>query len=777
MNKRSFCLLMVWMAMVVGAFTCVKAETVLLSNEHWQIKIAPETLHLTAEPKDKYPVVLSKGFDTAETVTRLSRKDNRLSFCLAGKNVTAELKLDERELSVQFRADSDGEFSLPIFREAENVKALILPRAEGIYLPLDNERWKDYLVEQESWNTLEQLSMPFLGWECEGYILTWIVTNPYNNTIAFSRENNILEAKYTHEFTRFENKKECGFLIRLSDSRSPVEPARQFRKWLTGQGRFVSMQEKMKKIPRVERLQGAAHAYLWGDDLLSRHDISRKNWPLFCKRIVEQANSSQPNPGKRIKQLLKPEQYKEITELATAEWPSNYLKTQVATALSGLLGRTDFSDTFSGMNNSLPAEVQLLSQKTTGELPIDQLCRLNSHLLYAAYSEFLNPVETWGNGVSTKMLKRLQDHGFDRMRLCVGGWEGVEKRPGVAVLADKMGYLFGTYDSFHSIHDPKLKGTDATWTTAQFDAELFRNGVIMKKDGSFYRGFKQKGGKLSPLAARSHVEKRVGENMNRVPYSYYFVDCDAYGEMYNDYSPLHLAGQADDAAARIDRLRWIGATFGVPIGSEGGCHLFTGVIHVSEGIFGKFFGWDDPDMKDSESKYYKGGYYPPDGPKVFVMQVPLKPEYEYFYFDPRFRLPLYETVFHDSVVATHWWGYGSLKFTTVTETVELTELLYMVPPMYNLNLDEFDKHRETMKRHYAFFSPLHRRVGFAPMTDFAWLSDDRLLQRTVFGDRIEMIANFSTETKSYKNHTIPPRSIMANDIHENKTEIFTPLAK
>lgn len=776
MDRRFFYFLL-WMVICSGLFTCLNAEAVVLSNEYWQVKVDPQSLRLTAGPKDKAPVVLSKGFDSAEKVVGLVREDNRLSWRLAGHNVSAEMQLDERELSLRFIAEKIGEFSLPIFREAENVKALILPRAEGVYLPLDNERWKDYLVEQGEWNTLEQMSMPFLGWECDDCMLTWIVTNPYNNTIAFSRENGILEAKYTHEFTRFEDKKECGFVIRLSDSRSPIEPARQFRQWLIQQGRFVGMQEKIKKVPRAERLLGAAHAYLWGDELLSRHDISRKNWPLFCKKLLAEGNSTELNCGKRIKELLKPEQWKEISELAAAEWPDNYLKTQVATALSGLLGQADFSDAFSSLSSSLPPEVGALSRKTHGDLSVDQLCRLNSHLLYAAYSEFLNPVETWGNGVSAKMLKQLQGHGFNRMRLCVGGWEGVEKRPEVAALADEMGYLFGTYDSFHSIHDPKLKGTDASWMTAQFDAELFQTGMIMKKDGSLYRGFKQKGGKLSPAAARPHVEKRVRENMAHVPYSYYFVDCDAYGEVYDDYSPQHLAGEADDADERIDRLRWIGETFGVPIGSEGGCHLFAGVIHVSEGIFGMLFGWGDPDLKSKDSNYFLGGYWPPDGPSTFVKQVPMKEKYQFFYYDPRYRLPLYETVFHDSVVTTHHWQNGSLKFNNMIDTVGLTELLYMVPPMYHLNLDEFDKHLVTMKRYYAFFSPLHRQAGFAPMTDFAWLCDDRLLQRTVFGDRIEMIANFSTETRSYNNHRIPPRSIMAHDRFENKTEIFTPDGK
>jgi hypothetical protein len=71
--------------------------------------------------------------------------------------------------------------------------------------------------------------------------------------------------------------------------------------------------------------------------------------------------------------------------------------------------------------------------------------------------------------------------------------------------------------------------------------------------------------------------------------------------------------------------------------------------------------------------------------------VVLKPKYQKFFFDPRYRLPLHQTVFHDSVIATHHWSAASLKFTDQVQTNELLELLYNVPPMYHLNRAEWKK--------------------------------------------------------------------------------------
>jgi hypothetical protein len=79
----------------------------------------------------------------------------------------------------------------------------------------------------------------------------------------------------THEFTLRQAKKEYTVIIRLGDP-SPVEPAKQYRRWLIDNKQFVPMTEKIKRVPRVERLLGAAHVYLWGDGIFSRYDA--RDW-------------------------------------------------------------------------------------------------------------------------------------------------------------------------------------------------------------------------------------------------------------------------------------------------------------------------------------------------------------------------------------------------------------------------------------------------------------------------------------------------------------------
>lgn len=380
----------------------------------------------------------------------------------------------------------------------------------------------------------------------------------------------------------------------------------------------------------------------------------------------------------------------------------------------------------------------------------------------------------WGNGVSVKMMEEFAKNGFDRLWLGMDSWQGAYRHPQAIRKARQFGYLIGPYDSYHSIHHPDEPDT---WETAQFDLELYETGAIVRADGVKRRGFKQKGYKLSPIAAKPYVEKRMNEIMSKgIPLNSWFIDCDAYGELYDDYSELHPATQEDGMNARLDRMAFIRDKYKMVIGSEGGSGYAAPVIHFAHGMMTPVFGWGDPDLrKDKKSEYYLGGYWPPDGPAVFVKQVPLKEEYYHFYFDPRFRLPLYQTVFHDSVIATHQWGYASLKFVDQVDTVELLELLYNVPPLYHMNLKEFKKHKDRMKAHHDFFSPLHRELGLMPMTDFAWLTPDRMLQRTVFGDVVVIVANFGEEDSDYQGTLIPKRSILVKWHNSREVRVFAPL--
>ena len=258
--------------------------------------------------------------------------------------------------------------------------------------------------------------------------------------------------------------------------------------------------------------------------------------------------------------------------------------------------------------------------------------------------------------------------------------------------------------------------------------------------------------------------------MKTFPCNAWFIDCDAFGQVYEDYSPLHPASQEEDMRARLRRMAWIRDTYGLVIGSEGGAAYAASTIHFAQGMTTPVIGFGEPDLKDPRSPYFLARWNQP------FQQPLLKPEYYRPHFDPRFRLPLYQAVFHDSVVTTDHPGAPLLKFRDQIVTRALLSSLYNVPPLYVLDRAEFRRQRRWIQAHYAFFSALHREAALLPLTDFTWLTTDRLVQRNVFGRKLEMVANFGRRPFRFRGFRLPGRSILAHRLDTGQARIYTPAA-
>ena len=273
------------------------------------------------------------------------------------------------------------------------------------------------------------------------------------------------------------------------------------------------------------------------------------------------------------------------------------------------------------------------------------------------------------------------------------------------------------------------------------------------------KGFQGVGYYVSPIAIKPYFDEKVAKNFQKVPHSYYFLDCDAFGEFFDDYKPGRIVSASEDVAARVDRVRSIFEKYKVPAGSEGGSYLFASSLAVAEGVFFPVI-TGDPDMEINEmSKYFLGRPFPADEPERHFLPVLLKDKYVRLFSDPRFRLPLYEAVFHDSVITTSHYAFSSLKFTNVAETGALTEILYQVAPMYHFNLSHFEKIKATIKQHIDVFEKTHSYSYQFALEEFKYLSDDRNVQKTRFGD-LELIANFQEKDFDFEGTNIPARSLL-----------------
>ena len=265
---------------------------------------------------------------------------------------------------------------------------------------------------------------------------------------------------------------------------------------------------------------------------------------------------------------------------------------------------------------------------------------------------------------------------------------------------------------------------------------------------------------------------------NGPKYNSWFIDCDATGEIYDDYSAKHITTQEQDLKARLQRMDYISQEKGMVVGSEGGNDFASSTIAFAHGIETPVIKWDDEDMrKNKTSPYYVGGYWSPNQnvPEKYAKQVPLKEEYKQVYLNPVYSVPLYKLVYNDSVITTHHWEWGSLKVKDEVGNRMLYELLYNVPPLYHLDEVEWNKHKQEITQHLKVWNEVHEKAVKEEMTDFAYLSEDKLVQLASYGKNIKIIVNFSNEEIEIQRTKIKAKSAFINN-HGKKT-MYTPLEK
>jgi hypothetical protein len=736
-------------------YTNAGADGVRLSAGEVTWSIDPQTLALEGSLRDGAPLIVSRGLETTGTLTRSESLDGGGWLVERGGLTASFQPIAGGGIEVELRSEAATQIAWPCVPIA-TADRLMWAYGKGVEFGVADGFWRTEVMEQE-WPAAESLSLPVWGLRRGEEMLSWLCDPPFRTTLSFDYTEPAMSLLVNQAFSEKAPEKRVVHRFFLDQTDDAIVPARHYREYLEEKGKFVPLSAKVERNRSVDLLRGAPHVYLWGGDAITRYDLVRDQWKPFCATLAE----GKSPVGEHLRSFFTKEQWAAVVEGATLERPYDYLKEQIAAGLCRALESERFREVGAWETITLSGEGAALRARAEALSPAESLL-LNGELLAAAFPGTFLPPRDWGNGVSMKMLKAFGDAGLEHLKLCTDGRAGLARRPWVAEEAVKRGWLIGLYDSYHSVHDPKLAGTDATWETAQMTAELFENGTVTDEAGRFRKGFKGLGRNLNSVVGRGFVEDRVRANLKLVPCNYYFMDCDATGDVFDDYSPGHALSMEEDAAERCRRLGWIGSECGQVVGSEGGNAYAAGCLDVAEGVFGPFFGWDEPAMKDPKSPYFRGRYYPPDAPEVNFKPVPLTERSLRRQYDPAHQVPLYAAVFHDSVVATHHWSNAQFKYPEVRQIVALREVLYLAPPMYHFNLGEFEKRKKQVREHYDLWSPLHRAHGFARLQSFRVLTEDGLVQETVFEGDCRIVANFGGEAFEREGISIPPLSAAIN---------------
>jgi len=176
---------------------------------------------------------------------------------------------------------------------------------------------------------------------------------------------------------------------------------------------------------------------------------------------------------------------------------------------------------------------------------------------------------------------------------------------------------------------------------------------------------------------------------------------------------------------KMELLRFMSEEIKLVTASETGHEAAAPFVHYFEGMLSL------------------GPYRVPDaGRKMMEVWNEVPERVAKFQVGHRYRLPLWELVYHDCVVAQWYWGDYNNKLPALWDKRDLFNLLYGTPPMFMFNQQIWKKNRARFVQSYKNVCPVVRAVGYAEMTDHRFLMSDRDVQQTTFANGVTITVNF-----------------------------------
>ena len=123
-----------------------------------------------------------------------------------------------------------------------------------------------------------------------------------------------------------------------------------------------------------------------------------------------------------------------------------------------------------------------------------------------------------------------------------------------------------------------------------------------------------------------------------------------------------------------------------------------------------------------------------------------------------YRLPLWELVYHDCVVAQWYWGDYNNKLPEIWHKRDLFNALYGTPPMYLFDIKQWNDKKAQFAASYKIAQPVSRATGYSEMTDHRFLTNDHKVQQTLFANGVIVIVNFGDTPYKTDDGSIIPAS-------------------
>lgn len=325
-----------------------------------------------------------------------------------------------------------------------------------------------------------------------------------------------------------------------------------------------------------------------------------------------------------------------------------------------------------------------------------------------------------------EIIDKLQKAGIEHIL-----WSNRSTPENIDKMNQMEGVLSSRYDIYQDCMNPAnfpQTGTHPDWTTDGWpkDIMLDQNGDwihgwgVEGKDGKMYDC-----GVLCDKQAPAYAKKRVPEDLKDHHYRCRFIDTTTASPWRECYDPNHPLTRSESKFWKMELLRYMSEDQKLVTGCETGHDASVPYLHYFEGMLSL-----GPYRVDDAGR---------DMQKI-VNDVP--EQIAKFQVGQQYRLPLWELVYHDCVVAQWYWGDYNNKLPAVWDKRDLFNLLYGTPPMFMFDRAIWEQNKDRFAQSYKAICPVVKQIGYEEMESHSFLTPDRNVQQTVFSDGTTITVNF-----------------------------------
>jgi len=326
------------------------------------------------------------------------------------------------------------------------------------------------------------------------------------------------------------------------------------------------------------------------------------------------------------------------------------------------------------------------------------------------------------------VVSNLVAAGIDRFL-----WSGGGSPEEVTAMAAMPNVLVGRYDCYQDIYHPeqlKKLGRKSGYNTEAWPHDIVWNSAD-SNDWRHAWGVQAKDGTWTYCAmmcdsvAPSYERRNVTEELKTKPFNTRFIDTTVAAPWQTCWNPAHPMTRSDSRHWKMELLRILGDEFKLVVGSETGHDASVPFCDYYEGMLSL------------------GPYRVPDaGRRMSEVWTNVPERVEKYQVGEKYRLPLWELVYHDCVCAHWYWGDYNNKLPSIWWKRDLFNVLYGTMGMYLFHNRQWAEDKEKFVQSYRITSPVARATGYSEMTDHRILSADRTVQQSRFANGTVVTVNF-----------------------------------